>query len=157
MPRDVAQRHLNSPDESAALARVIADALKPGDTLLLDGPIGAGKTHFARSIIQALLPEPEDIPSPTFTLVQTYETDAADIWHLDLYRLSDPGELLELGLDDALEDAICIIEWPDRLGDDIPDDALHLTFALGDDADARRLTATAGAGRWADILGQING
>ena len=102
------------------------------------------KTHFARSIIQSLLTNPEDVPSPTFTLVQTYEADAAEIWHLDLYRLTDPSELSELGLEDALEDAICIIEWPDRLGVDVPQNALRLTFALDDDPDARQLTATAG-------------
>ncbi|MFV2051218.1 tRNA (adenosine(37)-N6)-threonylcarbamoyltransferase complex ATPase subunit type 1 TsaE [Aliiroseovarius sp. YM-037] len=156
MLRDAAHRHLKSPEDSAALARTIAGALKPGDTLLLEGPIGAGKTHFARSIIQSMLTDPEDVPSPTFTLVQTYETDAGEIWHLDLYRLTDPSELSELGLEDALEDAICIIEWPDRLGDDVPQNALRLTFALDADPDARQLTATAGAERWMSILRQVN-
>jgi len=83
---------------------------------------------FARGFIRAKLGRSEDVPSPTFTLVQTYQTPQEEIWHCDLYRLTHPDEALELGLDDAFETAICLIEWPDRLGDTAPGDALHLSF-----------------------------
>ncbi|MEM7488306.1 MAG: tRNA (adenosine(37)-N6)-threonylcarbamoyltransferase complex ATPase subunit type 1 TsaE, partial [Pseudomonadota bacterium] len=106
----------------------------PGDCLLLSGPVGAGKTAFARAVIHARLAAeerpPEDVPSPTFTLVQTYDVGPFEIWHADLYRLTDPAEVLELGLEEAFRDAVCLIEWPDRLGPDTPPDALRLDFAL---------------------------
>lgn len=119
------------PNEAATarLAWRIAQDLKPGDTLLLEGPIGAGKSAFARALIRARLGRMEDVPSPTFTLVQTYEAPDGDIWHCDLYRLTQPDELFELGLDEAFDTAICLIEWPDRLGSDAPQDALRLTFS----------------------------
>lgn len=117
---------------TAALGERIAPLLRAGDTLLLHGPIGAGKSHFARALIRARLHRMEDIPSPTFTLVQTYESDP-DIWHADLYRLTHPDEVWELGLDDAFAKAICIVEWPDRLGSHQPHDALHLRLAAQGD------------------------
>ena len=90
--------------------------LRAGDCVLLEGPIGAGKTHFCRALIRARLGREEDVPSPTFTLVQTYDADV-EIWHADLYRLSHPDEALELGLEDAFASAICLVEWPERLGE----------------------------------------
>ena len=114
-----------------AFAADLSVCLRSGDTLLLSGPIGAGKSTFARAVIQARLGRAEDVPSPTFTLVQVYEDDAGDMWHCDLYRLTDSQEVFELGLDEAFETAICLIEWPDRLGDTAPNDALHLTFSAG--------------------------
>ncbi|MEM7319964.1 MAG: tRNA (adenosine(37)-N6)-threonylcarbamoyltransferase complex ATPase subunit type 1 TsaE [Pseudomonadota bacterium] len=117
---------LNSPAETAALAARIAPQLRPGDSVLLNGPVGAGKTHFARHLIQSVLQIPEDVPSPTYTLVQTYDTRLGEIWHADLYRLTAIEEVEELGLSEALEDAICLIEWPDRLGELSPDNATSL-------------------------------
>lgn len=134
----------SQPDDTAHLAIRFGAYLQPGDTLLLQGNVGAGKSLFARALIQSLQTNPEDVPSPTFTLVQTYETSAGDIWHCDLYRLSDPDEAFELGLVDAMENDICLIEWPDRLGDLAPKDALVLTFATGPNEDARRITLTGG-------------
>ncbi|MDM7255537.1 MAG: tRNA (adenosine(37)-N6)-threonylcarbamoyltransferase complex ATPase subunit type 1 TsaE [Paracoccus sp. (in: a-proteobacteria)] len=100
---------------TAAVARSLAATARAGDVLLLDGPVGAGKTHFARAFIKARQGDsPEDVPSPTFTIVQTYEA-RGEVWHADLYRLSHPDELIELGLDEALDHAICLIEWPDRM------------------------------------------
>lgn len=119
---------LTSPDETADLAARLGKILQKGDTVLLHGPIGAGKTHFCRHLIQSLLSEPEDVPSPTFTLIQTYDTEAGEIWHADLYRLGDVSEIEELGLFDAFEQSICLIEWPDRLGDNAPSTALTLDF-----------------------------
>lgn len=126
------------PSESAtdALGRLMADELMPGDTVLLTGPIGAGKSHLSRAIIRARLGRMEDVPSPTFTLVQTYEDPAAEIWHADLYRLSHPDEVLELGLEDAFATAICLIEWPDRLGPHVPEDPI--TVSLSAEGDGRR-------------------
>ncbi|MDP5359998.1 MAG: tRNA (adenosine(37)-N6)-threonylcarbamoyltransferase complex ATPase subunit type 1 TsaE [Paracoccaceae bacterium] len=121
-------------DATANLASLIAPHLKAGDTLLLEGAIGAGKSAFARALIRARLGRMEDVPSPTFTLVQTYEDASADIWHCDLYRLTHPDEALELGLDEAFETAICLIEWPDRLGDVAPKTALRLAFSAEDHA-----------------------
>lgn len=139
-----------SPDNTGLIAHQIGELLRPGDTILLDGPVGAGKTHFARSLIQSLLIVPEDVPSPTFTLVQTYDTRAGEVWHSDLYRLTSPHEVIELGLTDAFDDAICLIEWPDRLGDLAPADALRITFrATGDDA---RQIDVVGSERWNALL-----
>jgi len=115
-----------SPDETARLAMRLGACLEAGDTLLLEGGIGAGKSHFARALILSRLAEPEDVPSPTFTLVQTYDLPECELWHADLYRLADPDQIIELGLMDAFQSAICLIEWPDRMDDLTPPDALTL-------------------------------
>ncbi len=116
-------------DATAALAVALAPVLRPGDTLLLQGQLGAGKSHFARALIRALLGpggERAEVPSPSFTLVQTYDTPRGEVWHADLYRLSDPQEMWELGLDMAMDEAICLIEWPDRIAPDWPGGAVCL-------------------------------
>lgn len=139
-------------DATTGLGQRIAPCLRAGDCLLLNGPIGAGKTHFARAVIQTRLAAAgrlEDVPSPTFTLVQTYDDGICDIWHADLYRLSNADEVMELGLDDALSDAITLIEWPDRLGM-TPDAALHLDFRA--EGDGRTVTLTSDTGEWSDRL-----
>ncbi|MBO9473677.1 tRNA (adenosine(37)-N6)-threonylcarbamoyltransferase complex ATPase subunit type 1 TsaE [Shimia sp. R10_1] len=143
---------LSSANATQDLAIRIGATLQPTDVLLLEGPIGAGKTHFARSLIQSLLPVAEDVPSPTFTLVQVYETAESEIWHADLYRLTSPDEVVELGLTDAFEEAICLVEWPDRLADLQPDSALFLSFSLGEDEGQRHLTITAKDQKWAPLL-----
>ena len=122
---------LASPDATCAFAQALGSRLSAGDVLLLSGGVGAGKTHFARCLIRALLPTPEDVPSPTYTLVQTYPGPTCEIWHADLYRLSDATEVIELGLAEAFENAIALVEWPDRLGDLAPSDALALEFTPG--------------------------
>lgn len=139
-------RSLLLPDEAAtaALAAALAPLLKAGDALLLDGPLGAGKTSFARALIRALAGPDTEVPSPSFNLVLTYETPAGPLWHFDLYRVADPRELDELGLDEAMSDGIALVEWPDRLGTSAPSSALTL-----------RLTAdpTSPTARRADLLG----
>lgn len=132
---------LASEEDTARLGHWFAARLVAGDVLLLNGPIGAGKSHFARALIRARLGRMEDVPSPTFTLVQTYQADV-EIWHADLYRLSHPDEVLELGLEAAFSTAICLIEWPDRLGRFAPKAAL--TLDLASEAEGRRATLSGG-------------
>ena len=133
---------------SADLAGRLAPALGPGDTVLLEGGIGAGKTHFARHVILALLQTPEDIPSPTFTLVQVYDTAEFEIWHTDLYRLDSPDQVDELGVVDAMETALCLIEWPDRLGDATPGNALQISFELVKEGTARQVSLSSTDQTW---------
>jgi tRNA threonylcarbamoyladenosine biosynthesis protein TsaE len=147
---------IKNPEQTAELAEQIGGNLGPGDCLLLTGPVGAGKTHFARHLIWSLLKVPEDVPSPTFTLVQTYETDIAEVWHADLYRLSALDEIEELGLADAMETAICLIEWPELLGPLTPPQALSITFKPDQtNENARLITLASTADRWAALLGDL--
>lgn len=140
------------PEETAHLAEQIGALLDCPAVLCLDGVVGGGKTHFCRALIQSLQHQPEDVPSPTFTLVQTYDSKKGPIWHADLYRLGHPDEAIELGLTEAFETAICLIEWPDRLGDLIPSDALWLKFATGQGEADRQISGySANADRWEDL------
>ncbi|MCF3592423.1 tRNA (adenosine(37)-N6)-threonylcarbamoyltransferase complex ATPase subunit type 1 TsaE [Rhodobacteraceae bacterium LMO-12] len=148
MPVHQSQISLSSPEMTAALARRMGAILRPGDVVLLSGGIGVGKTHFARALIQSLQIKPEDVPSPTFTLVQIYDTSAGELWHSDLYRLGHPDEVVELGLTEAFDNAICLVEWPDRLGDLTPSDALCLDFSMTKGADMRLLDLRWEAGPW---------
>lgn len=116
------------------LARAIAPHLGAGDVVALWGDLGAGKSVFSRALVLARLAEAgraEEVPSPTFTLVQTYDAGGVELWHADLYRLADAGEAQELGLEDAFETAICLLEWPGRMGDALPARRLDVTLAFG--------------------------
>ncbi|MEO0915507.1 MAG: tRNA (adenosine(37)-N6)-threonylcarbamoyltransferase complex ATPase subunit type 1 TsaE [Pseudomonadota bacterium] len=130
---------IHSETEMAALAAKLLPFLKPGRPLLLSGPIGAGKTHLARELIQSMAGDEEEVPSPTYTIVQIYSADGIEIWHADLYRIDDSSEVIELGLDDALDTAIVIIEWPDRLPNDlVPKDAIIIDISpMGEDREVR--------------------
>lgn len=152
MAAQLSQFKTSSPNDTTALAQSFAELVRPGDVLLLEGDIGAGKTHFARSLIQFLQGAPEDVPSPTFTLIQTYDTRKGEILHADLYRLTQVEEVDELGLFDAFGVAICLVEWPDRLGPDRPETALTLTFAVGDQNEIRDITASGKAALWKSRL-----
>lgn len=146
---------LVSPEATERCAAAIAELLSPGDTILLEGPIGAGKSHFCRVAIRKLLAREgreEDIPSPTFTLVQTYSLAETEVWHADLYRLTDSSQLVELGLDDAFETAITFVEWPDRLGIGAPRDALSIVLSAAASDDARRAHFTASDRKWNKLL-----
>lgn len=130
-------------DESAtlALAGALAERLAPGDVIALRGPLGAGKTALARGIIRALCGPETEAPSPTFTLVQTYDAPGGPLWHFDLYRIADPGELDELGWDEALADGAALVEWPERAGDRLPAAALSLVLTpTGEHSRQARLT-----------------
>ena len=122
---------LHLPDLAAteALAARLAARLRRGDVVLLAGPLGAGKTAFARALLRQLTGDLAlDVPSPTFTLVQQYETPRGLVHHFDLWRLAGPEALAELGWDDALRD-IVLVEWPERLGTWWPDGAIGVTLA----------------------------
>lgn len=141
--------------ETTDFARHLAHKLSASDVILLYGGLGAGKTHFSRACIQARMAEIgpiEDVPSPTFTLVQTYSLDDVEIWHADLYRLSGPDEIFELGLDEAFETGICLIEWPDRLQGLKPAGALELHFAMTSVLGERTVTALFDNPKWTDKL-----
>ncbi|WP_193172580.1 tRNA (adenosine(37)-N6)-threonylcarbamoyltransferase complex ATPase subunit type 1 TsaE [Nisaea nitritireducens] len=132
---------VNGQPATENLAGACAGFAIPGCTFLLSGGLGAGKSTFARAFVRALIGADEEVPSPTFTLVQQYgpiDRGGVDIeiWHADLYRLGDPDEVLELGLDEAFGTAICLIEWPDRLGSFAPNDAIELIFDFAADKGA---------------------
>lgn len=152
---------LPDPDATARLGRALAPHLRPGDTVALSGGLGAGKSHLARALIAerlAALGRTEPIPSPSYTLVQSYELGDAELWHADLYRLGGPDELAELGLDEAFATAICVVEWADRLGEARPQRLLsiHLDFAV-EAGDARRATLTATGPGWDWLAGALAG
>lgn len=152
-------RRLADADATARLAETLAARARRGDVIGLGGELGAGKTTFARAFINALArrggaPE-EEVPSPTFTLVQVYELPGVTVSHFDLYRLERPEEALELGLDDAIADGIVLIEWPERLGGRLPPDRLDLVLRPGADADAR-IAEIAGRGDWAARLAEMS-
>lgn len=118
------------------LGRLLAVQLKAGDVIALSGTLGAGKSALARAIIQAIDPTEVDVPSPTFTLVQHYSlADGTPLWHLDLYRIDDAEDAMALGLDDAFIDAVCLIEWPDRLKKFIPKTNLSIHLHATDASD----------------------
>ena len=136
------------PDLAAteALASRLARRLGPGDAVLLEGPLGAGKSAFARALIRAAAEDSSlEVPSPSFTLVQSYDTKLGPVHHFDLWRLDGPAALAELGFEDALAD-IVLVEWPDRLGRFRPADALILRLVPIDET-TRALTLTGWDGR----------
>jgi tRNA threonylcarbamoyl adenosine modification protein YjeE len=131
------------------LAGDLAAIVAPGDVIALHGDLGVGKSAFARALIRALAGEPDlEVPSPTFTLVQTYATPRLVVGHFDLYRLSDPDELLEIGFDDALDTALTLIEWPDRAGDRLPEDRLDIEIGMDGTAEGRRFRFRASSPGW---------
>jgi tRNA threonylcarbamoyladenosine biosynthesis protein TsaE len=146
------------PDEAAtaALAARISASAEVGDVIALKGDLGSGKTSFARSFIRARGGE-EEVPSPTFTLVQIYELASAVIWHFDLYRLKSPDEAWELGIEDAFSEGISLIEWPEILGSLLPRRRLEIEFLFGDRPEARRAQIGAGEGWEKRVAGIFGG
>lgn len=149
---------LTLPDVMATkeFAARFAPLLKRGDVVALDGPLGAGKTELCRAIIHAL-GVTDEVPSPTFTLVQTYEPEdqaAPVIWHMDMYRLERPEDAFELGLEEAFASAASLIEWPAKLGNYLPPGFLTFRLEIADDGMTRKLTII-GDAAWKARLGKI--
>lgn len=146
--------------ETECLARAFADVVRSGDVFALRGALGAGKTTFARAFIHALADRngvPRDeVPSPTFTLVQEYAFASVRVCHFDLYRIEDAAETIELGIEDAFVDAISLIEWPERLGALLPADRVDLTFRFVPGEDAREC-ALSGHGGWRGRVEELLG
>ncbi len=145
-------------DEAATadLARRLASVLKPGDVIALRGDLGAGKTSFARALIRALSGADgaeREVPSPTFTLVQSYDTPVGRVHHFDLYRIASPDELTEIGWDEALADGIVLVEWPERAGTLVPHRRLDITLGFGAQGESRRAMLRPGTGWMADHPG----
>lgn len=126
--------------------------MEPGDVVCLFGNLGAGKTTLSRGAIEAWVGAAEEAPSPTYTLVQTYDGPRGELWHVDLYRLKQPDDAWELGLEDAFAYAACLIEWPERLGGQLPRDRLDI--ALAPDSEGRMAMLNA-HGAWREKLGTI--
>ena len=138
---------------TAALAARIAGLVRPSDVIGLSGDLGTGKTTFARAFIRAAGGADEEVPSPTFTLVQTYDLALGRIYHFDLFRIDRADAAREIGLEDAFIDGISLIEWPERLAGAWPTDRLEIDLAQGARAEARRVRLI-GRGRWRDRLAQ---
>lgn len=136
------------PDETATttLGVRIAARLQPGEAVCLSGPLGAGKSTLARGLIRALTTPDEEVPSPTFTLVQAYAGVRLTIAHFDLYRLAAADNVFELGLDEALDEGAAVIEWPERLGARLPPDRLDVGISLAEDGGRR--VRLSGHGAW---------
>jgi tRNA threonylcarbamoyladenosine biosynthesis protein TsaE len=139
--------------DTEAMGQRLAALSRPGDAILLEGPIGAGKSCLARAFIRARLGATTEVPSPTFTLVQVYDDDGTQIWHADLYRLTHPDEVWELGLDQAFDTGICLVEWPDRLGSHAPPAAL--TIRLDAMGEGRQAVLTGGRPGLAKALAHV--
>ena len=146
---------LSDAEATTRLGQVIAPLLAAGDSVLLYGPLGMGKSTLARGLIRALTSPDEDVPSPTFTLVQFYDSETP-VAHFDLYRLTRPEEAFEIGLDEALDEGCAVIEWPERLGE-APERFLgpdRLTLIIAEDGDGR-LATVSGAGRWETLIDHV--
>jgi len=141
---------------TVAFAAAVAAVAQPGDLIALGGELGSGKTSFARAFIRALGSE-DEVPSQTFTLVQTYETATGMVWHFDLYRLERPEEVYELGFEEALIDGIALVEWPDRLGALLPRRRLAIDFAPGVAPTERRVRLKGDSSWGARLRGRLDG
>lgn len=150
----VDSREIALPDAAAtvALGRRLGERIGPGDVVCLFGNLGAGKTTLSRGAIEAWTGAAEEAPSPTYTLVQTYDGPRGELWHVDLYRLKQPDDAWELGLEDAFAYAACLIEWPERLGGQLPRDRLDIALAPEGEGRTAKLNAH---GAWREKLGTI--
>ena len=140
---------LRTEADTTKVGQALGMVLRVGDVVTLSGPLGAGKTTLVRGVLD-VLGHQGDVPSPSFAIVQPYDDLAPPLWHVDLYRIEDPSDLEELGLNDALIDGCLIVEWPNRAGNGAWPEALALSLTIAEDG-SRALTAevpTAWEGRW---------
>ena len=119
-----------SEKDTIAFAKKFAQTLKGNEIIALWGTLGMGKTVFAKAVIQELTGRKEEVPSPTFTLLQTYDTPLAEVFHFDFYRLKNPEEAYEIGIEDAFKDGISLIEWPENIGALLPRQAINIYFEM---------------------------
>lgn len=141
----ILQFSLASDNESERFGARLAALLSSGDIVALYGNLGMGKTTLSRGLIRSLLSPDQEVPSPTYTIVQTYDCDDFLLWHFDLYRLNAPDEVIELGFEDALED-VCLIEWPEKAGDFLPNDRLSVHIEA--EGTGRKITLIPGTENW---------
>jgi tRNA threonylcarbamoyladenosine biosynthesis protein TsaE len=152
--------HIDLPDlaATAAFGRLLAGTLRRGDVVALKGGLGAGKTTLARAIVAGLSAESEDVPSPTFTLVQTYpialSDGPAELWHFDLYRLDRSDQVYELGIEDALAEGVSLIEWPELAAGLLPKESV-LSVELQIMAGQARRALIEGGAKWRDRLPEL--
>ncbi len=155
-PSERIERVFLLPDEGATadLAAALAGRARVGDVIALWGDLGSGKTAFARAFINALPGAREEVPSPTFTLVQGYRRGGLALSHFDLYRVHDPEELTELGWDEALAESVVLVEWPERAGPWLPAARLDLRLEIAS-RDGLRRAALSGSGDWPERLADL--
>ncbi|SLN22165.1 tRNA threonylcarbamoyladenosine biosynthesis protein TsaE [Oceanibacterium hippocampi] len=150
-------RELADQEETEAVARALAAHLRNGDVLALEGTLGIGKTVLARAIIRVCMGAPVEVPSPTFTLLQSYEAKDVTIHHFDLYRIEAPEEAYELGIEDAFEDDVSLVEWPERIAGLLPAGTLVLRLEPGRGGDgSRRLAISSGDPDWVARLAGLD-
>ncbi len=137
--------------ETEEIAHKIAQICDIGDVIALYGDLGVGKSVFSRSFIRALTTPDEEVPSPTFTLVQVYESDHGELYHFDMYRLENPDDCFELGIEEAFSDGVSLIEWPTKMGAYLPWDCLKIEIANGE-GETERTMEFSSQGPWLDRL-----
>lgn len=141
--------------ETNQIAQRLAQIARPGDVIALHGDLGVGKSVFSRAFIRALTSPDEEVPSPTFTLVQIYDTARGELYHFDMYRLDAPEDGLELGTEEAFADGISLIEWPSKLGLYLPWDCLNIHISHNEADETARYFELSSQGRWIDRLKEI--
>jgi tRNA threonylcarbamoyladenosine biosynthesis protein TsaE len=147
-----------APEDLEGFGARIAAMLEEGEAVCLFGPLGAGKSTLARGLVRALAGRRTEVPSPTFTLMQTYETPAFPLAHFDLYRLKSAEEAFEAGLDEALDVGAAVVEWSERLGDALPADRLEIRLDIDlSPAGEGRMARWRGFGRWRRKAGALDG
>jgi tRNA threonylcarbamoyladenosine biosynthesis protein TsaE len=154
--RNLSSMTLHDLAATRTLGQRVSTQLMTGDVVFLVGDLGVGKTTLARAIIQTLC-EVQEAPSPTYTIVQTYDTlSGGALWHADLYRIEDTNEIDQLGLEDAYNDAIALIEWPDRLGTKVPASRLEISLSSrGENSETARRAKIVGFGDWESRIDNI--
>ena len=148
MQREIFRALLEGEPETVALACKIADISEQKDILAIFGDLGSGKSVFARGFIRRLIPAIDEIPSPTFTLLQNYTASEFEIHHFDLFRLDSPNNALELGIEESFAEAISLIEWPDRLGPLLPVNCLSITLEVVGNEENIRKVCLSGSKLW---------
>tara|TARA_B100000700_G_C14484526_1_gene596688 strand:- start:6 stop:533 length:528 start_codon:yes stop_codon:yes gene_type:complete len=147
---------LASENKTSLFAKFLATISKPGDIYALRGTLGSGKTTVARYFIHSLIEKMEEIPSPTFTMVQIYDALLCPIYHFDMYRLNQPSDSIELGIDEAFAEGISLIEWPEHLGPFLPNNRLDICMYLGRTEISRKIEIIAQNQDWTDRLKQLS-